>query len=408
MGTGFHRRQGSGAAWLRAAACAVLAVGSLARGQAHAMELPVLNGDGKAALAACQDQRESLLELQRQYGEVRKGRLMAAAAAGAKVGFSVLMAGTGLGLGAGLLKSGLTAGGMAQAAAGGGKEQDSGDVAALTASVVAITGGAADAYVKIKEQQLGPDGARIARAVDADAAAQAPISLRTGLAIKGLADCRSAQVSDFQARLAAAGEKARKQAAREQGSLKSALKNDIDLADDVVNQQAVMVKTFTQGRAMAEGKSEADILAGDTPAYGGPASATALALPAADPRAPAPAKIGYVTVKSTAVRAAPDAKAAVVMTFPPGRSVTPKGHAAQDPSWWEIDLGGSPGFVRGSDLAEPGSMPAAPAPRKGGKAHAAAPALTPAGAAGVRALNKAVLAARSDGVERLKALGATL
>jgi hypothetical protein len=102
------------------------------------------------------------------------------------------------------------------------------------------------------------------------------------------------------------------------------------------------------------------------------------------------------------------------MSFPAGREVRPK-TAQPDGGWWEIDVGGQPGYVRASELGPPGSAPvqtasAAPA-AKGGKgkgpgagkgAPAAPPA--PAGPSNIRAYNQSVIAARDNGKGRLSSL----
>ena len=79
--------------------------------------------------------------------------------------------------------------------------------------------------------------------------------------------------------------------------------------------------------------------------------------------------------------------------------MTPKGHAADDASWWEIDVAGTPGFIRDADLGEPGAEPAKGKVQAGGPKT---PTLAPP--TSIRALNRAVLTARTQGVDRLKAL----
>ena len=97
------------------------------------------------------------------------------------------------------------------------------------------------------------------------------------------------------------------------------------------------------------------------------------------------------------------------MNLPVGREVRPKA-ARADGGWWEIDVAGSPGYVRAADLAPPGSAPAPvqTADRgKGGRAAtpaANAPPPAPAGPTNLRAYNQQVIAARDTGKGRLSSL----
>ncbi len=93
-----------------------------------------------------------------------------------------------------------------------------------------------------------------------------------------LVECRSAQLMDINTRLASASnDKDRKAITRERTELSSALKTDVDLTGGVVDQPTNMAKTFTQGRAVTDGSSEADVL-------GGRAQGVDLLRPAVQPR----------------------------------------------------------------------------------------------------------------------------
>ena len=133
--------------------------------------------------------------------------------------------------------------------------------------------------------------------------------------------------------------------------------------------------------------------AGAAPAGGGQTQA----------EAPAPAAGPLVAVRASVVRSAPVASAEVLMNLPVGREVRPKA-AKADGGWWEIDVAGSPGYVRAADLGPPGSAPApvqTAAKGKGGRAAPAAntppPPPAPAGPTNIRAYNQQVIAARDTG-----------
>lgn len=357
--------------------------------------------DGKATLEACAAERTPLLERQKQYAALRRERLSTAALAGAKVLVSSGALGMVLTGGAsGILSKALAA--RATGGDGGSKAADYAK-AVQAISVIVAVGGAVDAYMKVKQEQFDNDPRRISQSIDTDAGLQVSISEQTAKEMGALADCRASQVADYRGRLAAAAnDRERKDVARGQAGLKSALKSDIELTEDLAGQQATMLKTFAQGRAMAEGKSEADILESDTPAYGGEVSKAVMKMPeAVGGGSPPVVMASYVTVRATGARSAPDSKAAVIMNLPAGRTVMPKGHAAADASWWEVDVAGTPGFIRGADLADPSAAPAA----KGKARTAAKPAPPPPQPPNnVRTLNRQILDAKAGGAERLKAL----
>jgi hypothetical protein len=239
-------------------------------------------------------------------------------------------------------------------------------------------------------------------------------------------ECRSRQLNDINTRLASASnDKDRKAIKRERTELQGALKKDIDLTGGVVDQHVGMAKTFTQGRAMTDGASEAEVLGGQAPAYATAANTSRLSMPkasagsggaGASQQAAAPAAPpSLVAIKAATVRAAPVASAAVLMNFPAGREVKPKSAQAEG-GWWEIDVGGQPGYVRASELGPPGSAPvqvaAATPPAKGakgggkgaGKGAAPPPPPAVAGPSNIRAYNQSVIAARDQGKGRLSSL----
>ena len=298
-----------------------LVIATLAAGPAWAVNLPSFSSaDSKMALSACAAEREPLVERQKGYAELRRARLTAAMVAGAKAGFTVLAATSPLGLAAGGASRMMGQGGGQTGANGQSSASDSYTSALQAVSAIAAVGGSAEAYMKIKQEQFANDPRRMAVAVDSDAAAQLTVSMETAAQVTTLANCRDRQVAYARAQLAAASnDKDRKEAVRAQAGVKSALKTDFDLSDDVVGQQATLAKTYTQGRAMSEGKSEADILGGQPAAYG-EASTTALKLP--EPgggRAGGPRR---ATSPSAPLRRArrPTPRPAVLMTPPAGRS----------------------------------------------------------------------------------------
>jgi hypothetical protein len=409
------------------AAVSACAIGAILATPTHAALPGFTSGDSKAILHACATERAPLIDRQKQYAALKREKMTAAAVAGAKVGAKVLLSSglIGMVLGGGTVGILSKALSMRSGGAANSKQQDDADMAhAFQAiSVVVAIGGAVNEYVKVKQQQFNNDARQISKSIDADAGLQISVSEQTAKEMIALADCRTSQVADYNARLtAAASDKERKEIAKGLGGLKAALKSDIEVTEDVAAQQATMVKTFALARAMADAKSEADILEADAPAAGGEASHVVMQLPPIEAppgqqaaAAPVVVKASYVTVRATKAMAAPDPRAGVVMNFPAGRLVTPKGRAAGDATWWEIEVAGTPGFIKGADLAEPGAPPATPtaaakpppkgrAPAKG----AAPPPPPPPPPNPVRDLNRQVLAAKTNGLDRLKALNTDL
>lgn len=460
------RRRGEPGRAIRAATAGTAGVAALSLlcGQAHAVTLPSLHPEEvKAAVAVCATEREALVERQKEYSDLRRARLTSTFAADAKVGLSLLMASNPLfslasmARQAGQISNAVnTMNGKGAAGAGGanangqpaspesnammtealtlkvpglgpppssqpgqagqaGHEKDA--RALLAISVVTAISGNLDLYIKIKQEQFGNDTKLMALSIDGDAASQVGVTTDTASQVKLLADCRSRQVADYKAKLAAAADdKERKQLTRGQASLRTAVSTDLDLGQDLTEQHTTVARTLTQALALAEAKSEAEILGDQAPAYAAEASRAASRLvPIAGLNTPPPPKPSFITTRATVARSAPNAKASVVMNLPAGRTVILSGHSAQDLSWWEIDVAGTPAYVPGADLAEPGAAAAAPAPdapgkRKGkGKTQvAAAPPPPPPPPPNVQALNHQALAARTGGVDLLRSLNADL
>jgi hypothetical protein len=149
---------------------------------------------------------------------------------------------------------------------------------------------------------------------------------------------------------------------------------------------------------MSEGKSEADVLAGQAPAYAAAASTTPLKLPPAPPAkagsgAPAPAAAAappppiWSTTRAVAMRAAASPKAVVVANLASGAQVEMQDGAKAPDGWSAVNAAGKTGYVRTASLA---------------KAVPAAPVLAPP--VNIREHNRAILAARDQGPNRLKTL----
>lgn len=422
-----------------------------------------------AALNVCATEREGLIKLDKEYDALKKSKTSAALGQGLKQGAAVLAKGLmsggipGMGRGGGGggfggalggiggmmgAVGGLAAQQQAQQAAnpgapagnpsaslfgpdmlssamglnvpglgGGGGSGDMKAYAALAVLVAIVA--TAEAYAQLKEQEAGGDLRKASFNIDQDAGRQLTVTRQIVTDGNALVDCRSRQIADISTRLAgAANDKDRKAIRRERTELLGALKKDVDLTGGVVDQHTGMAKTFTQGRAMTDGASEADVLGGQAPAYATAASVTRLSMPKAgaapagggQTQAAAPAAAGpLVALRATVVRSAPVASAETLMNLPAGREIRPK-TAQADGGWWEIDVAGQPGYVRAADLGPPGSAPApvqTAAKGKGARATAAKappPPPAPAGPSNIRAYNQQVIAARDTGKGRLSAL----
>ncbi len=446
-----------------------LAVSAVALFSLSAQPL-LAQGKGKdPILNACAPAREGLVKLDKEYDELKRSKMSAAIGQGLKQGATVLAKGvmsgglpglggrSGGGFGGGIGGLMGAVGGMAaqsqmqaqareQGAAGGaapaglfGPDMLSGAMGLNVPGISGLSGGdnmkayaalavlvaivaTAEAYAQLKEQEAGGDLKKASFNIDQDAARQLTVTRQIVADGSALVECRAAQLTDINTRLAgASNDKDRKAIRRERTELTSALKKDIDLTGGVVEQHAGMAKTFTQGRAMTDGASEADVLGGQTPAYATAANVTRLSMPKAGAAsgsetaqqpssAPAPAS-AMVAIRATVVRSAPVASAPSLMNLPVGREVKPNS-AQADGGWWEIDVAGQPGYVRAADLGPPGSAPAPPqtaakgkpAARAGAAAKAPPPPPAPVGPTNIRAYNQQVIAARDTGKGRLSAL----
>jgi hypothetical protein len=458
MGRSADHRRWSGLPRFGRRVTAGLAVWSLLAAQSQAV--PNLRlGDNKAAVAVCAAEREPLVELQREYNGVRRAQLTSTLTASAKAGLVMLLSANPMfAMASGVAKHAGMMGGQQQGAVnpndpnnlmlsealslkipgvdpppsaaegGSGKVgqlvrmvqpgqpvNDNSARTLLAISMVAAIGGSTDVYIKIKQQQYNNDAGRISQSTDGDAASQIPVATQSAAQLKALADCREKQVADYKDKLAGASDKEKKQLLRDQTGLKSALSADADLGSDLMTQQQTVARVLTQGRAMADGKSEADVLSTQASAYGQPSTQiwNLPPLETAAGSAPMPAtspKVTLVTIRATAIRATPDPKGAIVMHLAAGHTLTPSHHASADVAWWEIDVAGTLAYVYGADLAPPGSVQVAAAtaaPRgkgrgRAGGAPAQAPGPPPAGA--IRSLNSQVLAVKAGGADRLRAL----
>jgi hypothetical protein len=420
-----------------------------------------------AVLNACEAQRAPLVKLDKEYDDLKKSKMSQAIGEGLKTGAMVLAKGVmsgGIPVGRGGGFGGMGGMGGLMGAVGGmamqsaAQQQAQGGAAPSSASAMLfgqdmLTGAmglnvpgvsglgygggdnmkayaalavlvaivaTADAYAKLKEQEAGGDLKKASFNIDQDAGRQLAVSREIASSGQALVECRAAQLNDINTRLAsAANDKDRRAIRRERTDLTNALKKDIDVTGSVVDQHTGMAKTFTQGRAMTDGSSEADVLGGQAPAYAPAASSTKMAMPTqvggaqvqqvnnVQPAAAPPPAL--VAIRAASVRAAPVASAALVKSVPVGGALQAKVGAA-DGGWWEVEVAGVTGYVRAAEVGPPGSAPAAPAtpPGKGGrgKAPAKAPPPPPAvqGPTNIRAYNQSVIAARDNGKGRLSAL----
>jgi hypothetical protein len=418
-------------------ALSAMAVGDL---QAAPFNLPG-RGDDKGVCAA---ERAPILERQRQYQALRRTRIAKAAGEGLKKGagfFAGAMLSRygfgGGGGGSGGLPFGLGSAGEKTAAAGPaaggtgsgflngavlgeaaglaipgvtlgsgrGLSNDTKAIAAV-AVVVAIVG-SVEAYVRLKEEEANGDRYRMARSIEDDAGLQIPVSRAIAQEEAALAACMQRQITDVNAHLASASNSQdRRGGDRERISLIKAIKSDVDLTDDICNQQATLAKTFTQGRAMTEGRSEAEVLGAQTPSYAASAATTRLQMPAPgdaklqkastapEPTAPLPAPV-YMANRAAVAHAAPDAKSKVVGKLNKG-AVVAVTDAPAGP-WATVQTAGGVGYVLRAYLTV-----------RTEKATAASREPTFAPPANVREHNRAVIEARDQGPNRLKSLLTTV
>lgn len=356
---------------------------------APALAGPFGLGDDPAIVNACAAERAPLLALERQYQEADEPQLGVDAGFGGGGSGGRGGRGSGAGRGPSNQSSPQSRGPHADhAGAGRGGRR--------TEAASAAAHGSTTSYLALKRQIVNADRRLLALSIDDDAAGLLVIAEVTQTQTQALAACRVRQVADYRARLAAAGDEAdRARLKREGDQISQAIRHDIALSEAVVGRQANLAKVFTQARAMAEGLSEADVLAGESPAYQAAASTKPLEMSDASKTsggpAHSPAPLVLATLGGTVVREAPSATARVVLTLPAQRELRP-GEAAKD-GWYEIDLGGAPGFIPAASVSQSPRAPAVPT---------TAAALAPA--RNIQAYNKVVLEARDEGPDRLKTL----
>lgn len=382
---------------------------------AYAQKIRLPGGKVSADAGVCQAERAPLLERQEQYKALRRTRIAAAAGQGVMKGatfFAGAMlsrygipgltggqanvasgaaAGGLLGgsmLGGGLLGEarGLSIPGVTLGAAGGalgGTNVDTKAIAAL--SVVVAIAGTVEAYVRLKQEEAGGDRMRMARSIDGDARLQIDVSRAIAAEQQALSDCLERQITDIDTHLASASnDKDRRSASQRRAQLTRTVKSDLDLTTDVVDQQATLAKTFTQGRAMTEGKSEAQILGGQQAAYAESAGAEPLDLPQYDaPAQPAaPSTQLYLASRATIARAKPEPNARSLANFDAGDEIQVK--EATRGGWHAVLVNEETGYVRSADVTRPPAGFAAPV--------------------NIREHNRAVIQARHQGPDRLKTL----
>ena len=416
-------------------AAPVIGVAALLLGQwqGAASALGLAGGGGAKQADVCAVERAPIVERQKQYEAIHKSHLGSALAAGLKAGaifaagqvlghylpggFGVGRGGGGSGLGGGF--SFFNPGNLGEASklsipgiTSGGGVFGGGDARAMAAlAVVVAVVSTVEAYAQLKEEEAGGDNIRLATSIDDDARRQAEVTRSLAADEAALNACRARQVSDVKVKLSSAGnDQDRHAAARDRSALQSAIKSDIDLTGGVVEQQASLAKTYTQSRAMSEGKSEAEVLGGQAPAYAASASTTKLKLPpppkagaAAAPTAnSAPLKRGggvmttpsappppaWTAARATVVRAVPEIKGRSVASLAAGARVEVVENAGAPAGWSQVTVAGSTGYVRTVAL-----LKAAPP---------AGPRLAPP--SNIRDHNRAVIAARDQGPNRLKTL----
>jgi len=405
---------------LRSAVLA-LALAAVVAGQMQgsAVAVGLTGGSASPELNACAAERAPILEREKQYEAVRRSRLGAALGAGLKKG-AAYFAGAMLGRympglasqapGGGFFTPGnlnealklqipgvTTPAGVGGFAGGNLGGDDTRAIAAM-AVVVAIAS-TVEAYVQLKQQQAGGDNILLGNSIDDDARRQIEVNRAIASEEAALAACRQRQVGDYQQRLAGASNDAGRHAlGRSKASLQNAIQKDVDLTGGVVDQQASLAKTYTQGRAMSEGRSEADILGGQAPAYAAAASTTPLKLPPAaasgkgaapTPAAAPPPAPTWSTARTTIVRSGAGPNFPRVMSLAKGATLKLKDATAQPSGWTAVVVGGNSGFIRATDLVS--ATPVQTGPRL-------APPVN------IREHNRAVLAARDQGPNRLKTL----
>jgi hypothetical protein len=279
-----------------------------------------------------------------------------------------------------------------------------GDTKAIAAvAVIVAIAGTVEAYVRLKEAEANGDRARMVRSIEDDAGRQIPVSRAIALEEAALAACLQRQITDVDQHLASASNTSDRRGQR--ASLIKAIRRDVDLTTDVCDQQATLAKTYTQGRAMTEGRSEADVLGGQAPAYSDKASGERLRMPEsgdakvqkvsakAAPAPPPPPS--YTAARATVIRAAPNAKARALANVAAGTEVDVTAYTGD--TWATVTTAsGATGYVLSDHLSvSEGGAPAAKPANGGGRLVAPS---------NIREHNRAVIQARDQGPNRLKSL----
>lgn len=401
-------------------AVAALLTGGVAE-TAYAQKIKLPGGQVSKDNSVCAAERAPLLERKKQYDQIRRTRIAKAAGEGIKKGATFfagamlsryglpgvsssggsagnVVAGAGAGgmLGGVLLSdaNGLSIPGVTIGAAGGalgGMGADAKTIAAV--SVVVAIAGTVEAYVRLKQQEAGGDRYRMARAIDGDARLQIDVSRAIAAEQAALSACLARQITDLQTHLASASnDQDRRSASQRRSQLTRTLKSDVELTSNVTDQQATLAKTFTQGRAMTENRSEAEILGGQAPAYAERADDKRLDLPPMEGTQPAgqqPAvqQVTYVAARPTDARAQPNAKSKSLAKLTQGQELQVKEATRGD--WTAVAVGSQTGYVRASDIT-----------RTTGPQFVAA--------SNIREHNRAVIQAREQGPNRLKSLMTTM
>lgn len=385
---------------------------------AFAQRIRLPGGKVSSDATVCAAERAPILERKRQYDQLRRTRIAKAAGEGLKKGAAFFAGamlsryglpgistggggganvtmGAGIGglLGGAMLSEAgsLSIPGVTIGAAGGALGGMGADAKAIAAvSVVVAIAGTVEAYVRLKQQEAGGDRIRMARSIDGDARLQIDVSRAIAAEYAALSACLERQITDLNAHLAsAANDQDRRSATQRRAQLTRAIQTDMALTGDVVGQQATLAKTFTQGRAMTEGKSEAEILGGQAPAYAEHADSARLDLPPmeGDPGPALPPQLVYVTTRATVARAEPDPRARTLAQLARGQELEAREATRGD--WTAVTVGQGVGYVRAADLA-----------------RQAAPQLT--APSNIREHNRAVIQARDQGPNRLRTLLSTM
>lgn len=365
---------------------AAVAAAALLSGQAGVSHAQFGGGGDSPVIAFCGAERAPLVDLNKQYDDIQRSRVGQSVKNGAVAAAGVFLAGSSLG---GFFGSGHNASNERTTTAAVAV------AAALTVSVAT--------YISLKGQS--DDRRALARSIEQDAGGQIPQGRTLVGQARALAECRARQVDMFKTRQAAATDADRRKMRREGDQILAAIKADIALSDKVVGYQADLAKTYTQARAMADHRSEAQVLGDQRPAYADAASTTPLDLPSKSvtttpqtpyppeppPPPPPPPEVILVVQKASPVRETPTAKGKLLMTLPARREIKASDPAAVN-GWWRIDVAGSAGYLRETAVSVKSAPAGPPPPARQEQAD------------NVREYNKVVLEARDEGPDRMRTL----